>query len=66
VTQPIIGDVATIAEFQKMTGDYDTIHLIAHIDHDKNNPEISRILLGHGKDDEGAMETSQVASLDLR
>lgn len=65
-TQPILGEAATVAEFQKMAGDYDIIHLIAHIDHDKNNPEISRILLGHGKENDGALETSQVAGLDLR
>ena len=65
-TQPLLGDDATVSSFQNRAGDSEIIHLIAHIDHDKNNPEISRVVLGHGKDDEGALELDQVFGLDLK
>jgi len=64
--QPFLGDDATVSSLQKHAGDYEIIHLIAHIDHDRNNPEVSRVILGHGKDDEGALELDQVTELDLK
>lgn len=65
-TQPLLGDDATVSSFQNRAGDSEIIHLIAHIDHDKNNPEISRVVLGHGKNDEGGLELEQVLGLDLK
>jgi CHAT domain-containing protein len=65
-SEPLLGDDATVSSFQKRAGDSEIIHLIAHIDHDKKNPEISRVVLGHGKDDEGALELDQVLGLDLK
>lgn len=64
--EPLLGDDATVSSVQKHAGDYEIIHLIAHIDHDRKNPEISRVILGHGKDDEGALELDQVVALDLK
>ena len=64
-TQPILGGAATAVAFQKSAGDYDIIHLIAHIDHDQHNPYSSRVILGHGKSD-GDLELDQVLGLDLR
>jgi CHAT domain-containing protein len=65
-TQPILGDAATAAAFQKSAGDYDIIHLIAHFDHDKLNPQYSRVILGHSKSNDGDLELDQVLGLDLR
>jgi len=64
--QPLLGDDATVSSLKKNAGDYEIIHLIAHIDHDRNNPEVSRVILGRGKDDEGALELEQVVELDLK
>jgi len=64
--KPLLGDEATVSSFQKLAGDYEIVHLIAHIDHDKTHPEISRVILGHGKEDEGALELDQVVDLDLK
>jgi len=47
-------------------GDYDILHLVAHIDHDSQNPERSRIVLGQGGGDDGPLELDQVLGLDLR
>jgi CHAT domain-containing protein/tetratricopeptide (TPR) repeat protein len=65
-TQPILGDAATASAFLKNAGDYDIIHLIAHFDHDKHNSQFARVMLGHGKNDDGALELDQVVGLDLR
>jgi CHAT domain-containing protein len=65
-TQPILGNAATTSAFVKSAPEYGIIHLIAHIDHDKHNPQFSRIILGHGKVDDGALEIDQVLGLDLR
>jgi CHAT domain-containing protein/tetratricopeptide (TPR) repeat protein len=65
-TQPVLGDAATASAFQKNAGDYDVIHLIAHFDHDENNPEFPRVMLGHGENDDGALQLDQVVGLDLR
>jgi CHAT domain-containing protein/tetratricopeptide (TPR) repeat protein len=65
-TQAILGDAATASAFQENAKDYDIIHLIAHFDHDKHNPQYSRVILGHGKKDDGALELDQVLGLDLQ
>jgi CHAT domain-containing protein/Tfp pilus assembly protein PilF len=65
-TEPVLGNAATVAKFQEIAGDYGIIHLIAHIDQDTSNPEISRILLGPGQTEDGALDTTQIAGLDLR
>jgi tetratricopeptide (TPR) repeat protein len=63
---PFLGDAATASTFQAHAGDYDILHLIAHIEPDENNPGFSRIGLGRGKDNEGPLELDQVLGLDLR
>jgi CHAT domain-containing protein len=65
-TRPVLGEAATLAAFQRDAGEYDIIHLIAHIDHDNANPEASRVILGHGSNDGGMLGLDQVLGLDLR
>jgi len=64
--EPLLGDEATVSLFQERAEESEIIHLIAHIDHDRNNPEVSRVILGYGKDEEGALELDQVLDLDLK
>jgi CHAT domain-containing protein len=65
-TQPLLGDAATTSVLRAQAGDYDILHLIAHFDLDTQNPQSSRIILGHGQDKDGPLELSQVFGLDLR
>jgi len=64
--KPLLGAAATVSALQKTARDSDIIHIIAHFDHDKRNPEVSRVILNHGKNEEGALELKQVYELDLR
>lgn len=65
-SEPLLGDAATLTTLRAHASDYDIIHLIAHIDHDTQNPQFSRIILGQGKDKDGPLELDQVLDLDLR
>lgn len=65
-TEPLLGDDATTSVLRARAGDYDMLHLIAHFDLDTQNPQSSRILLGHGQDKDGPLELSQIFGLDLR
>jgi CHAT domain-containing protein len=60
-----LGDAATASTLLN-AGNYDILHLIAHIDRDSQNPQFSRIITGPGKGDEGPLELHQVFNLDLR
>lgn len=64
-TEPILGDAARSTAFQNHAGDYDIIHLIAHFDHDRSNPQDARVILSHGKEGDGDLDLDQVLNLDL-
>jgi CHAT domain-containing protein len=64
--QPLLGKAATASMVRTKAGDYDILHLVAHIDHDSLNQERSRIVLGSGSSDDGPLELDQVLDLDLR
>jgi len=65
-SKPILGDAATATVLRTHAGDFGIVHVIAHIDHEGQNPEFSRLILGQGKDKEGPLELDQVLGLDLR
>src|SRR5262249_4924471 len=65
-TQPFLGGDATASTLRARAGDSAIVHLTAHFDLDRKNPQATRILLGreHGSDDPS--DLSYVASLKLR
>jgi len=65
-TQPRLGDAATASVVRTLAGDYDILHLIAHIEPNNKNSPVARIMLAPGQGDEGPLELHQVYGLDLR
>jgi CHAT domain-containing protein/tetratricopeptide (TPR) repeat protein len=65
-TQPLLGDAATASALRTTAGNYDILHLIAHMDHNGQDPRFSRVMTGSGKVDDGPLELHQVLDLDLR
>jgi CHAT domain-containing protein len=65
-TQPLLGKAATSATLRTKAGDYDIVHLIAHIAPASVNSEFQHIVLGQGNGDDGPLELDQVFGLDLR
>ena len=65
-TQPLLGDEATTSVLRAKAGNYDIVHLIAHFDLDRQQPQSSRIILGWGKGNDGPLALDDVLGLDLR
>jgi CHAT domain-containing protein/predicted negative regulator of RcsB-dependent stress response len=65
-TQPLLGEAATASALRRTAGNYEILHLIAHMDHNGQNPRFSGIMTGSGKGDDGPLELYQVLDLDLR
>jgi len=65
-TQPLLGDAATASVLRANGGDYDILHLIAHIERNNQTSQFARIMLASGQGDEGSLELHQVYGLDLR
>lgn len=65
-TQPLLGDAATASELRTTAGNYDILHLIAHMDHNGQDPRFSSIMTGSGKVNDGPLELHQVLDLNLR
>ena len=64
--QPNLGQAATTSNLREHAGDYEIVHLIAHINTDSENPQLSRISTNHEITDDGPLELHQLAGLDLR
>ncbi len=60
-TQPLLGDAATASALQKGAGNYDILHLIAHMEVDAQNPQSSSVVTG-----KGTLDLRQVMGLDLQ
>jgi len=56
---------ASKSELLKRAGEYSIIHIAAHAELNTSSPLFSRIRLGAGKDDAGALEVREVYDLDL-
>ncbi len=56
---------ASKMEFLKRAGASSMLHIAAHAELNTANPLFSRIMLGGGKDDTGALEVREVYDLDL-
>jgi CHAT domain-containing protein len=65
-TRAVLGDAAAANLFTKTAGDYDLVHLIAHIEHDKQNPELVRIVLGRDHGNSVSLDTEQLLGMELR
>lgn len=64
-TRAVLGDAAEASLFTKSAGDYELVHLIAHIEHDKQNPELVRIVLGRDHGNSESLDTAQLLGLEL-
>ena len=64
--QPLLGEAATASILRSKAGDYDIVHLIAHMDFDSQHPQSSRIIFGGAKGNDGPLELNDVFGLDLR
>jgi CHAT domain-containing protein len=64
--EPLLGDAATASMVQTSAGNYDIVHVIAHIDLDNQNPLSSHVVLGGAKGSDGELSLDQVFGLDLR
>jgi CHAT domain-containing protein/tetratricopeptide (TPR) repeat protein len=56
---------ASKSEFLKQAGNYSILHIAAHAELNTANPIFSRIMLGRGQDDTGALEVRDIYNLDL-
>jgi tetratricopeptide (TPR) repeat protein len=65
-TRPVLGNAATISALRKSAGDFDIVHLIAHVELDQRSFRFSRILLGRGQGEDGALRFDDVLGLDLK
>lgn len=61
-----MGSAAAVNVFTKTAGDYDLVHLIAHIEHDKQNPDLAQIVLGRDGDNSALLDTEQILGMELR
>jgi len=64
--QPNLGRASTASNLRAFAGDFEILHLIAHINTDSKNPRLSRINMNHEITDDGPLELNQLAALDLR
>jgi len=64
--QPLLGADANASTLRARAGDSAIVHLTAHFDLDRNNPQSTRILLGQDQDSNEPSDLSYVASLNLR
>lgn len=65
-TQPRLGKDATASVLRASAGDYDILHLIAHIERNNQTAQFARVMLAAGQGDDGPLELHQVYGLDLR
>jgi CHAT domain-containing protein len=65
-TQPLLGEAATTSMLRTTAGNYDVVHLIAHVELDSQNPRFSRILLGEGNGSQATLELNDVYGLNLQ
>jgi CHAT domain-containing protein len=65
-TQPLLGADATASTLRARALDSAIVHLTAHFDLDRNNPQSTRILLGQDQGSNEPSDLSYVASLNLR
>jgi CHAT domain-containing protein/tetratricopeptide (TPR) repeat protein len=65
-TQPFLGIAATASVLRKSAGDFEIVHLIAHVELDRQSFHFSRILLGRGQGEDGPLTFDDVLSLDLK
>jgi CHAT domain-containing protein len=65
-TEPRLGNAATASVLRADAGNYDILHLIAHIERDDQTSQFTRIMLAPGEGDDGPLELHQVYGLDLR
>jgi len=65
-TQPFLGADATASTLRARAGDSAIVHLTAHFDLDRKNPQATRILLGRDQGSDEPSDLSYVASLNLR
>jgi hypothetical protein len=59
-TQPLLGDAATASVLRTTAGNCDILHLIAHMDHDSQDPQFSSVMTGLGRVGDGPLELHQV------
>jgi CHAT domain-containing protein len=65
-TQPLLGADATASTLRARAGDSAVLHLTAHFDLDRSNPQSTRILLGQDQRSNEPSDLNYVASLNLR
>lgn len=59
-SKPLFGKAADVATLRERGGDYSILHLMAHLNHDDENPRSSRIVLAQD------LDIDEVLNLDLR
>jgi CHAT domain-containing protein len=65
-TEPLLGDTATVSALRSSAANHDILHLIAHVEVDRKNPQFSSILLGDSKDNDGALKLNDIYGLNLK
>ena len=65
-THPFMGIAATASVLRKSAGDFEIVHLIAHVELDRQSFHFSRILLGRGQGEDGPVTFDDVLNLDLK
>jgi tetratricopeptide (TPR) repeat protein len=65
-THPFLGIAATTSVLRKFAGDFEIVHLIAHVELDRQSFHFSRILLSQGQGEDGPLTFDDVLNLDLK